>query len=307
MSALADRVLSNYTSDNPGTKANLARIMFSGKLAGSGKLVILPVDQGFEHGPAKSFAVNPAAYDPYYHVELAVAANLNAFAAPIGMMEIIASNYAHKIPLILKLNSSNLLTPKSLAPDQAYTASVHDALRLGCAAVGLTIYPGSANADKMMEDAAKVVANAKDYGLPTVIWSYPRGEDISKNSETAVDVVAYAAHIAALIGAHIIKVKLPAATLSSMDISSPYKDYGITIDSLNARVAHVMQCAFQGKRIVVFSGGVHKSLEDLYNDINAICSGGGHGSIIGRNTFQRPRNEALKMLSHITDLYTSAK
>src|ERR1700761_2649701 len=136
-------ILSHYESDNPGTKANLARILMQGRLGGTGKLVILPVDQGFEHGPARSFAPNPPAYDPHYHFELAIEAGLSAYAAPLGMLEAGASTFAGQIPLILKVNSSNSPSAAKSDPSQAITGSVRDALRLGCSAIGFTIYPGS--------------------------------------------------------------------------------------------------------------------------------------------------------------------
>ncbi|HZF75477.1 MAG TPA: fructose-bisphosphate aldolase, partial [Acetobacteraceae bacterium] len=142
-------ILSWYESDNPGTKANLARILMEGRLGGTGNMVILPVDQGFEHGPARSFAPNPAAYDPRYHFELAIEAGLNAYAAPLGPLEAAAATYAGAIPTILKVNSSNSL---STTKDQAVTGSVSDALRLGCSAIGFTIYPGSEYQFEMMEE-----------------------------------------------------------------------------------------------------------------------------------------------------------
>src|SRR5271169_6151726 len=123
------QILSNYESDNPGTKANLARILMQGRLAGTGRLVILPVDHGFEHGPARSFAPNPAAYYPHYHFQLAIEAGLSAYAAPLGMIEAGADSFAGAIPTILKVNSSNSL---AASKDQAVTAGVNDALRLGC-------------------------------------------------------------------------------------------------------------------------------------------------------------------------------
>ncbi len=137
------KILSHYESDNPGTKANLARILMQGRLGGTGKLLILPVDQGFEHGPARSFAPNPPAYDPHYHFQLAVDAGLSAYAAPLGFIAGGADRFAGAIPTILKLNSANSLARDKEAPSQAVTAGVKDALRLGCSAIGFTIYPGS--------------------------------------------------------------------------------------------------------------------------------------------------------------------
>jgi len=294
------RILDNYESDNPGTKTNLARILMHGKLGGTGKMVILPVDQGFEHGPARSFAPNPPAYDPQYHFQLAIDAGLNAFATPLGMIEAGADSFAGQIPLILKMNSCNSW---AVEKDQAIYGSVEDALRLGCTAVGFTIYPGSEHYNEMVEEIRELAAEAKSVGLAVVIWSYPRGGELSKDGETAMDVCAYAAHMAALIGAHIIKVKLPSDHLEQPEAKKAYEEAGIDISTPAARVAHVMQAAFEGRRLVVFSGGSKKQSRGVFDDARAIREGGGNGSIIGRNTFQRPREEALEMLSSIIDIY----
>jgi len=290
-------ILNWYASDNPGTRASLARILNQGKLGGTGKVVILPVDQGFEHGPARSFAINPPAYDPRYHIELAVEAGLNAFAAPLGMLEC-ASEVAPGFPLILKCNSSNSW---ATTKDQAVTATVDDALRLGACAMGFTIYPGADAFFDQVEEIREIAQEAKAAGLAVVIWSYPRGGEISKAGETALDVTAYAAHMAALIGAHIIKVKLPSDHIEQEDAKKAYADGDWS--TMAKRVAHVMQCCFAGRRIVVFSGGATKGEDSVYQDARDIAGGGGHGSIIGRNTFQRPRAEALAMLAKIVGIY----
>jgi class I fructose-bisphosphate aldolase len=291
-------ILSNYESDNPGTKANLARILTQGRLGGTGKLIILPVDQGFEHGPARSFAINADAYDPHYHYQLAIDAGLSAYAAPLGMLEAGADTFAGQIPTILKVNSSNSW---STSIDQAVTASVDDALRLGCAAIGFTVYPGSDNFLELIEEIRELSAEAKSVGIATVIWSYPRGGDISKAGELALDVGAYAAHMAALVGAHIIKVKLPSAHIEQKDAQKPYDgtDWSAQAD----RVRHVVKSCFNGRRIVVFSGGAAKGADAVYQDARDIRDGGGNGSIIGRNTFQRPRDEALAMLDKLVRIY----
>ncbi len=266
-------------------------------------MVILPVDQGFEHGPARSFAVNPDAYDPHYHFQLAIDAGLNAYAAPLGMIEAGADTFAGAIPLILKVNSSNSLHNGGTAPHQATTASVKDALRLGCAAIGFTIYPGSDAAFDMFEEIREMSLEAKAHGIATVIWSYPRGGDLSKVGETAVDICAYAAHMAALLGAHIIKVKPPTQALENLDAIKVYEKTKIPVSTLSQRVAHVMQSSFAGRRIVVFSGGNAKGEEEVYNEIREIYKGGANGSIIGRNVFQRPRAEALRMLENVIHIY----
>ncbi|MET0155336.1 MAG: class I fructose-bisphosphate aldolase [Rickettsiales bacterium] len=298
------KILSHYESDCPGTLTNLARILTHGRLGGSGKMVILPVDQGFEHGPARSFAQNPDAYDPHYHFKLAVDAGLSAYAAPLGMLEAGAATYAGGIPTILKINSCNSL---SGLKNQAVTGSVKDALRLGCSAIGFTIYPGSDHAFDMMEEIRETSREAKECGLATVIWSYPRGDALSKDGETALDVVAYAAHMAALLGAHIIKVKIPTDFLEQKDAKKIYEEKNIARDPMERRIAHIVQSCFNGRRLVVFSGGNAKDAETLYEEARQILAGGGNGSIIGRNSFQRPRDEALKLLSDIVDIYLGRK
>jgi class I fructose-bisphosphate aldolase len=297
------KILSNYESDNPGVKANLARILMSGKLGGTGKLVILPVDQGFEHGPARSFAKNEIAYDPHYHFKLAINAGLSAFAAPLGMLEAGASTFAGQIPLIMKLNSSNSLSREKDAPSQAITGSVSEAVRLGCSAVGFTIYPGSDDALNMISEIQEIALEAKDSGLAVVVWSYPRGGNISKNGETAIDIVSYAAHMAALVGAHIIKVKPPTSHIELEEAKKVYESENIPIEKLSDRIRHVVQSCFQGRRLVVFSGGTAKDEDSLLNEIKDLYLGGASGSIIGRNSFQRKYDDALSLLNKITTIY----
>ncbi len=303
---MTDRVreiLSWYESDNPGTKTNIARLLNHGSLAGTGKLVILPVDQGFEHGPARSFAVNPPGYDPNYHFEVAIQAGCNAYAAPLGFLESAAARHAGEVPLILKLNNHDLLHDEK-DPISAVTGSVRDALRLGCVGIGFTIYPGSAHAREMYEQLRQLAEEAKSHGLAVVVWSYPRGSSMSKEGETAIDVVAYAAHIAAQLGAHIIKVKLPTAHIEQPEAQKAYTKAGVPIETLADRVRHVVQSTFDGRRIVIFSGGAKKDNdEDVFDEARAIRDGGGFGSIIGRNSFQRPREHALRFLETIMKIY----
>ena len=296
-------ILSWYRSDTPGTLANIARLLNHGRLAGTGKLVILPVDQGFEHGPARSFAPNPPAYDPRYHFELALAAGCNAYAAPLGFLEAGAADFAGEIPLILKLNNSDSLYSSS-DPCSAITGSVDDALRLGCAAIGFTIYPASALRNEMYAQIRALSEEAKRKGLAVVVWSYPRGSGISKEGETAIDVVAYAAQIAAQLGAHFIKVKPPTAHIEQAAAKKVYEKERIPVGTLAERVRHVVQSAFGGRRIVIFSGGEAKETSAIYDEVRAIRDGGGFGSIIGRNSFQRPKDEAVKFLHQVMDIYS---
>jgi len=295
-------ILSWYRSENPGTIKNLYRMLTSGRLGGTGKMVILPVDQGFEHGPARSFAPNTAGYDPAYHAALAVEADLNAHAAPLGSMEVLAPEFAGQIPLILKANSHDVLD-KSPDPVPAITASVEDAIRLGCSAIGFTIYPGSIHFKQMYEEVGEMILEAKREGLVAVVWSYPRGSNLSKAGETAVDVVAYSAQIAAQLGAHIIKVKPPTEHIELEEAKKVYDKYKIPVNTLAERVKHVVQSAFDGKRIVIFSGGAAKGKEEVFEEIRQLNAGGAFGSIIGRNSFQRPREEALKFLDRILGIY----
>jgi class I fructose-bisphosphate aldolase len=303
MQARVNEILSWYAHENPGVRTNIARLLNHGKLGGTGKLVILPVDQGFEHGPARSFAPNPAGYDPEYHAQLALESGCNAYAAPLGFIEAVAAKYAAEIPLILKINSHEVLHDER-DPMPALTASPRDALRLGCVAIGYTIYPGSANFRAMYEQLRQVTEEAKSYGLAVVVWSYPRGSTLSKEGETAVDVVAYAAHIAAQMGANLIKVKPPTAHVELAEAKKVYEKHAIPIATLAERVRHVVQSAFNGKRIVIFSGGPAKDDEEVFNELRAIRDGGGFGSIIGRNSFQRPKDKALEFLATVMDIYS---
>ncbi len=299
MSERVREILSWYEGEPPGVKANLYRLLMHGRLAGTGRLVILPVDQGFEHGPARSFASNPPAYDPHYLFRLAIDAGLSAYAAPLGLLQQGADTFAGRVPLILKMNSANSL--HAGAPDQALTASVDDALRLGCIGVGFTIYPGSERQYEMIEELREVIREARARGLLAVVWSYPRGGRLKKEDETALDVVAYAAHMAALLGAHLIKVKPPTDRIA-LDAAKPAYET-VPRATLAERIRHVMQCAFAGKRLVVFSGGEAKDAEGLLAEIRQIRDGGGSGSIIGRNSFRRPREEALELLDRIVRIY----
>lgn len=307
LSPKVKEILSWYEADSAKTKENLARMLMHGKLGGTGKMVILPVDQGFEHGPARSFATNPAAYNPHYHFQLAIDAGLNAYAAPLGMIEAGVETFKGKLPLILKVNSNNSLVAKDAHPDQAITATAADAERLGCAAVGFTVYPGSHQMYDQFEEIRDIAADAKARGMAVVIWSYPRGAGLSKDGETAIDVTAYAAHIAALLGAHIIKVKPPTAHIEQAEAKKVYEKEKIAIGTLAERIAHIKQTTFGGRRLVIFSGGGAKSSAEVLAEVQAIADGGADGSIMGRNAFQRPRDEALALLSEIIAIYKAAE
>ena len=294
------QILSWYNGQNAGVLTNLARMLNHGRLSGTGKMVILPVDQGFEHGPARSFAQNPR-----YHIELAIDAGCNAYAAPLGFIEAVAADHAGQIPLILKMNNNDSLYPNK-NPCSAITSTVDDALRLGCTAVGFTIYPGSADKNLMFEQIRELSAEAKAVGIPTVMWSYARGEGLSKQGETAIDVITYAAQIACQLGAHIVKVKPPTDHVELGAALKVYEDEDIPIATLQERIKHVIQSSFNGRRIVIFSGGAAKDTNELLEEIRSLAKGGAFGSIVGRNAFQRPRDEAIQLLHQIMDIYSEA-
>lgn len=295
-------ILSWYGSDNPGTLTNLARLMNHGRLAGTGKMVILPVDQGFEHGPARSFAKNPEGYDPHYHFKLAIESGCNAYAAPLGFIEAGAREFAGEIPLILKINNSDSLW-SSKSPISALTSGIDDALRLGCAAIGFTIYPGSSDRKTMYEEIAMAAQDAKKAGLAVVMWSYPRGEQLSKAGETGIDVIAYAAQIAAQLGAHIIKVKPPSAHIEQDAAKKVYEAQGIPVATMSDRAKHICDSSFAGRRIVIFSGGEAKSTPELLEEVKGLAQGGAFGSIMGRNAFQRPKKESIELLKQVQDIF----
>lgn len=302
---MTDRVkeiLSWYGNDNIGVLSNLYTMMNTGRLAGTGKMVILPVDQGFEHGPARTFGPNPSGFDPRYHFELAVESGCNAYAAPFGALSAAARDFAGRIPTILKVNNSDSLFSNE-DPCPAITSTVQDALELGASAIGFTIYPGSSMRNEMYEQIREMSQEARAVGLPTVIWSYPRGNGISKKGETAIDVVAYAAHIACQLGAHIVKVKPPTEHIEQAEAKKAYDKAGIDVSSLSARIKHVVQSCFEGRRIVIFSGGAAKGKDEVINEITEIAKGGAFGSIMGRNAFQRPKTESIALLNEIQDIF----
>ena len=299
-------ILSWYGADNPGVLANLSRMLNHGRIGGSGKMVILPVDQGFEHGPARSFQKNSAGYNPHYHFELAIESGCNAYAAPLGFIEAGAREYAGEIPLILKVNNSDVLFDVK-SPISALTSSVDDALRLGCAGIGFTIYPGSGERKQMYEELARAASEAKKAGLAVVLWAYPRGPNLSKDGETAVDVVAYAAQIAAQLGAHIVKVKPPTKHVELAEAKKVFDEFKIPVSTQAEQVKHVVQSCFDGRRIIIFSGGAAKGTDAVLEEVRQIAKGGGFGSIMGRNAFQRPKAEAIKLINDVQDIFVNGK
>lgn len=299
----------------PGTedqRSNLKRFFEFGNLAGTGHLCILPVDQDVEHGPARSFEPNPAGYDPRYHAQLAIDAGFSGYAAHGG-----ALGAAHDIiqesglPTILKCNGHHLLMPDAEDPRPVVTAGVDDAIALGACAVGFTIYTGSKHEPEVVGEAKQLIYHAESEGLPVVLWMYPRGSGLPevvidgkssrKPSETALDVIAYAVRLGCQFRAQIIKCKLPSDAVVMKGNDKVYAN--VPKATIAERVSHIIKCAFNGAVPVVFSGNELKDDEELLKEVVAIKEGGGTGSIIGRNSFQRKREDAIKLIGSITDLY----
>ena len=294
------KILDNYAND-VRNQASIARLLSTGRLGGTGKMVILPVDPGFRARPGALFRSEPGRL----RSALSCAARggrrpqclcLGARHDRGGCRSVLPG-----IPLILKLNSSNTLYRSKEAPTQAITGSVDDAVRLGCAAIGYTIYPGSDAAFDMMNDLRELIREAKSKGLASVVWSYPRGGALSKDGELAMDISAYAAHPGA--DGRPRDQGEAADRLHRAGSTSRSTRRKKSTSPPRRRVRHVMQAAFNGKRLVVFSGGAMKGADAVYQDAQDIYDGGGNGQIIGRNTFQRPRDQALQMLDRIINIF----
>jgi class I fructose-bisphosphate aldolase len=298
------QILSYYESDVPGVKANLASLLMHGQLKGTGSVLMLAVDQGFEHGPDRSYGMNEDAYDPLYHFRLAIEGGASAYAAPLGWLEAGASSFAGEIPLILKVNSRYDLLSSALPPDQAVTASVEDALRLGCRGIGFTIYPGSAASLGQIEELRDMAREARQKGLVVVVWSYPRG-DLTAEAEQSLDTISYGAHVACLLGAHIVKVKVPVVWApQNAKVSAVYQKHGLPVpQNLSQAIEHVTRACFRGRRLVIFSGGETQSEEGLLSQARAISQAGGRGMIIGRNAFQRPYKEGVELFRKIAQSF----
>ncbi len=296
------KILNNYSFQSPAIRSKLFRILNTGKLSGTGKMIISAVDQGFEHGADRSFLVNSFGYDPEYHYNFAIKNGLNALAGSVGFLETATANCPGMLPLILKINSSNSLMHKDCSPTQAITASVDDAIRLGCDAIGMTIYPGSSQFLNMVTDLAEIIKEAKSKGLAVIIWSYARGEGVS--DPMAVDVISYGAQMACQLGADIVKVKIPNATVEKPEPKKLYAEHGIKFDTISDRIKIVVNSCFSGKRMVIFSGGEAKNDEQMIDDVSGIIGGGGNGSIVGRNIFQRKEVDAQKLVADMINDYS---
>jgi len=322
--ARVKEILSWYPTMTESQRTNLLRIINYGRIGGSGKFVILPVDQGWEHGPGRSFQPNPAGYDPIYHAKLAIDAGCNAYAAPLGAVEAAVDVAGDaQLPVILKVNSHSTMMPDRGDPFPAITAWVDDAVRLGCVAVGFTIYPGSNSDREMCQQVKELVDDARRAGLVVVVWAYPRGGGLpyanfvgelaedkttyftKEDVESAVDVVCYGVHIACQLGAHIIKCKPTTKVVALPEHRKKGKETyaGVAIETLADRTKLVVQSAFDGHRIVINSGGAAKAIEAVLAEVRELKAGGSFGSIMGRNSFQRPYGDGVTLLHQVQDVW----
>ena len=262
------------------------------------------MDQGFEHGPARSFAANPAGYDPRYHARLALDAGCSAHVAPPGALELVAPAYADELPLILKCNSSDSLftgAGPGAGGDRGCRRRPAAALRRG----GFHDLPRLRGEERDVRRCGHWSATPAPRACRWCVWSYPRGSGLVQEGRTAVDVVAYAAHLACQLGAHVVKVKPPSELVENASARSALDKAGVPLGTLADRVRHVVQSAFDGHRVVIFSGGPAKETAAVLEENAQTARGGGFGTIMGRNSFQRPHDEAVALLHQVMDIHVS--
>ncbi len=300
------------TNRNPQVLRNLAAIRNHGRLAGTGYLSILPVDQGIEHTAGASFAKNPMYFDPENIIRLAMEGGSNAVATTFGNLAMMSRKYAHKIPFIVKINHNELLTYPTKY-DQIMFGSVDDAWNLGAAAIGATIYFGSEQSDKQIVEVAKAFERAHELGMPTVLWCYTRNNDFKKdgvNYETAADITGQANHIGVTIQADLIKQKMPEEnggfTTIGFSKSDPLMYTELTTDHPIDMCRYQLANCYMGRAGLINSGGESKGAGDLADSVaNAVINkrAGGTGLILGRRAFQRPFAEGVEFLNTIQDVY----
>src|SRR6266545_3114207 len=306
-----DRIL--VATDRP-TRAivSLQQLFKSGRLAGTGYVSILPVDQGIEHSAGASFAPNPIYFDPENIVKLAIEGGCNAVASTLGVLGSVARRYAHRIPFICKLNHNELLTYPNHY-DQILFGTVKEAWEMGAVAVGATIYFGSAESDRQIQEVAAAFHEAHGLGMATVLWCYVRNNAFKKdgrNYETAADLTGQANHIGVSIEADIIKQKLP-DTNRGFEVIGFGKTAPGVYDKLSSD--HPIDlCRYQvinnymGRAGLINSGGESKGASDLKEAVRTAVinkRAGGMGLISGRKSFQRPMKEGVELLHAIQDVY----
>ena len=284
----------------PGKRTRLRRLLFEFG-PGEGTLLLLPIDQGIEHGPRDFFA-NPASKDPEYQFRLAAEAGYSAIACQIGLAERYYPDYAGQVPLLLKVNGKTDLPPSDNALSTT-NASVEDAVRLGADAVGYTLYVGSPRQDEDLHQLKGVREDCDRYGMPLVIWAYPRGSAVAaKGGQNSFYAIDYAARMAMEMGADVVKLNLPKADPDKdKDAPPPYNGGGFSEQEM---VRSVVSSA--GRSLVVLSGGSKIDDDKLLDQTRYIMEAGGSGVIYGRNVWQRPHNEALEIIEQIKELMLSS-
>ena len=307
-----DRVLVD-SDRSPQVLRNLASLFGHGRLAGTGYVSILPVDQGIEHSAAASFAPNPAYFDPKNIIELAIEGGCNAVATTFGVLGMCSRRYAHRIPFIAKLNHNELLTlPNNF--DQIMFGSVEEAFDLGAAGVGATIYFGSEESNRQIVEVAEAFQRAHELGMFTVLWCYLRNSGFKVDGvdyHTAADLTGQANHIGVTIEADIIKQKLPEVNggfnaLDGYGKTSPLVYSDLTTDNpIDLTRWQVVNC-YSGRIGLINSGGASSGATDLAEAVRTAVinkRAGGLGLISGRKSFQRPMAEGIELLNAIQDVY----
>ncbi len=282
----------------PGKRTRLRRLLFEFG-PGNGTLLLLPIDQGIEHGPRDFFA-NPASKDPEYQFRLAAEAGYSAIACQIGLAEKYYPDYAGQVPLVLKVNGKTDLPPSDDALSTT-NASVEDAVRLGADAVGYTLYVGSPRQDEDLHQLKGVRSDCDRYGMPLVIWAYPRGSAVAaKGGQNSFYAIDYAARMAMEMGADVVKLNLPSPD-PNKDSPAPYDELEVTQEEA---VRQVVESA--GRSLVVLSGGSRIDDDQLLNQTRYIMEAGGSGVIYGRNVWQRSHAEATEIVEQIKEIMLSS-
>jgi fructose-bisphosphate aldolase, class I len=272
----------------PGKRARLRRLLYDHG-PGGGTLLVLPIDQGLEHGPADFFE-NPAALDPAYQYELAKQGNFSAIALHIGLATKYFPAYAGEVPLILKLNGRTNI-PSGAQPFSGLTGTVEDAVRLGADAVGYTLYVGSPAQDRDFQQFTQIRDDAARLGMPVIVWAYPRGEAVeAKGGRDSLYAVDYAARVALELGADVVKVNYPVPSDHDKDSPAPYNALRLSPLEMFRKV---VQSA--GRALVLVSGGEKVGDAELLDKVRGAMDAGATGIIFGRNLWQRPMAEALRL------------
>jgi len=302
-----------HKNRKPGVLRNLNALYQHGRLAGTGYLSILPVDQGVEHSAGASFAPNPAYFDPANIVELAIEGGCNAVASTLGVLNSVARDYAHKIPFIAKINHNELLTyPEHY--DQTLFASVEQAFDMGAAAVGATVYFGSAESRRQIQEISEAFERAHELGMAAVLWAYLRNSAFKhegKDYHVAADLTGQANHLAATIDADIIKQKQAenngGYTAIKFGKTHPKVYSELTSDHPVDLVRYQVACCYMGRTGMINSGGA-SGADDLHQAVRTAVinkRAGGMGLISGRKAFQKPMADGIKLLHAIQDVYLS--